>query len=170
MSSLRNTYGPYRYSFDRVCIRDMSATSRSFWAGIDKCHALQSLPLPILWGSSFSLFASFCTLELLILIKENRAAQRYPTRLKTMRAGWSSLRMGLTGSIILAFVVFHLLHFTTRQIFPEYGELETVKGSPDGEMIHDVYSMVIAGFSIDWISISYVLCMFLLCRHLAHGV
>ena len=136
-------------------------------------HALQSLPLPILWGSRGFLFVCVFlhALTAYLLIKENRAARPVPNEVeKTKRAGWSSLRMGLTGSIILAFVVFHLLHFTTRQIFPEYGELETVKGSPDGEMIHDVYSMVIAGFSIDWISISYVLCMFLLCRHLAHGV
>ena len=136
-------------------------------------HALQSLPLPILWGSRVFLFACVVlhAFTAFLLIKENRAARPVPNKVeKTKRAGWSSLRMGLTGSIILAFVVFHLLHFTTRNLFPEYGELETVTGSPDGEMIHDVYSMVLAGFRIDWISISYVFCMFLLCRHLAHGV
>jgi len=30
--------------------------------------------------------------------------------------------------------------------------------------------MILAGFRVDAISIFYVVCMFLLCRHLAHGV
>ncbi len=136
-------------------------------------HTLQSLPLPILWGSRLFLFACVFlhALTAYMLIKENRAARPIPNAVeKTKRAGLSSLRMGLTGSIILAFVVFHLLHFTTRHVFPEYRNLETVAGSPDGKMIHDVYTMVLSGFSINWISIAYVFCMFLLCRHLAHGV
>ena len=53
------------------------------------------------------------------LIKENRAARPRSNEVEiTKRAGWSSLRMGLTGSLMLAFIVFHLLHFTIRTIFP----------------------------------------------------
>jgi succinate dehydrogenase / fumarate reductase cytochrome b subunit len=137
-------------------------------------HTLQSLPAPILWGSRLFLFACVFlhAVTAYMLIKENRAARPIPNAVeKTKRTGLSSLRMGLTGSIILAFVVFHLLHFTTRHVFPEYRLLKTTVGSPDGvEQIHDVYTMVLAGFSSDWISAAYVFCMFLLCRHLAHGV
>ena len=78
--------------------------------------------------------------------------------------------MGLTGSILLAFIVFHLLHFTIRTIYPEYSEMMTIVGSPDAHEIHDVYSMVLAGFQHTWISVFYVVAMFLLCGHLAHGV
>ena len=78
--------------------------------------------------------------------------------------------MGLTGSLMLAFIVFHLLHFTIRTIYPEYNDLKTTVGSPDGSEIHDVYTMILAGFRVDAISVFYVFCMFLLCRHLAHGV
>ena len=46
----------------------------------------------------------------------------------------------------------------------------TIVGSPDSNEIHDVYSMVLAGFQHTWISVFYVVAMFLLCGHLAHGV
>ena len=46
----------------------------------------------------------------------------------------------------------------------------TTIGSPTGEQIHDVYAMMIYGFKKEWISIFYVVAMFLLCKHLVHGV
>ena len=65
------------------------------------------------------------------LVKENRAARPNRNDIeKTQRAGIASLKMGLTGSILLAFIVFHLLHFTTRTIYPEYSEMLTTIGSP----------------------------------------
>ena len=105
------------------------------------------------------------------LIKENRRARPHSNYIEmTKKAGLASLRMGLTGSILLAFIVFHLLHFTIRTIHPEYSDMMTTVGSPDSNEIHDVYSMVLAGFQHTWISVFYVVAMFLLCGHLAHGV
>ena len=136
-------------------------------------HALQSLPLPILWGSRLFLLLAVVVHAVTAyqLVKENRAARPNRNDIeKTQRAGIASLRMGLTGSILLAFIVFHLLHFTIRTIYPEYSEMMTTIGSPDTNEIHDVYSMVLAGFQHTWISVFYVVAMFLLCGHLAHGV
>ena len=136
-------------------------------------HALQSLPLPILWGSRLFLLLAVVVHAVTAyqLVKENRAARPNRNDIeKTQRAGIASLKMGLTGSILLAFIVFHLLHFTIRTIYPEYSEMMTTVGSPDTNEIHDVYSMVLAGFQHTWISVFYVVAMFLLCGHLAHGV
>ncbi len=136
-------------------------------------HALQSLPLPILWGSRLFLLAAVVVHAVTAyqLVKENRRARPIQNYIETTkRAGLASLKMGLTGSILLAFIVFHLLHFTIRTIYPEYSEMMTVVGSPDSNEIHDVYSMVLAGFQHTWISVFYVVAMFLLCGHLAHGV
>jgi len=136
-------------------------------------HALQSLPLPILWGSRLFLLAAVLihAVTAYQLVKENRRARPNQNYIETTkRAGLASLKMGLTGSILLAFIVFHLLHFTIRTIYPEYSEMMTVVGSPDSNEIHDVYSMVLAGFQHTWISVFYVVAMFLLCGHLAHGV
>ena len=136
-------------------------------------HNLQSLPWFVLWGSR--IFLLFCVLlhawTAYALISENRKARPRPNEVEvTKKAGWSSLYMGLTGTILLAFIVFHLLHFTIRLVFPEYGELKTSIGSPNDSEIHDVYKMVIAGFRLEAVSIFYVVSMFLLCRHLSHGV
>jgi len=136
-------------------------------------HALQSLPLPILWGSRLFLLAAVLihAVTAYQLVKENRRARPNQNYIETTkRAGLASLKMGLTGSILLAFIIFHLLHFTIRTIYPEYSEMRTVVGSPDSNEIHDVYSMVLAGFQHTWISVFYVVAMFLLCGHLAHGV
>ena len=136
-------------------------------------HALQSLPLPILWGSRLILILSVVlhAWTAFLLIRENRRARPQKNEVeKTKKAGLSSLKMGLTGSILMAFIVFHLLHFTIRTIYPEYEELRTLVGSPGDFEIHDVYSMVLAGFQNTWVSIFYVVGMFLLCGHLAHGV
>ena len=136
-------------------------------------HALQSLPLPILWGSRLFLLAAVLihAVTAYQLVKENRRARPNQNYIETTkRAGLASLKMGLTGSILLAFIIFHLLHFTIRTIYPEYSEMMTVVGSPDSNEIHDVYSMVLAGFQHTWISVFYVVSMFLLCGHLAHGV
>ena len=136
-------------------------------------YTLQSLPLPLLWGSRLFLLLAVVVHAVTAyqLVKENRAARPNRNDIeKTQRAGIASLKMGLTGSILLLFIVFHLLHFTTRTIYPEYSEMLTTIGSPDSNEIHDVYSMVLAGFQHTWVSVFYVVAMFLLCGHLAHGV
>ncbi|MBP51785.1 MAG: succinate:quinone oxidoreductase [Opitutae bacterium] len=135
-------------------------------------HALQSLPMPILWGSR--VFLIVCVIlhawTAVVLIRENRAARPHANEIEvTKRAGLASLKMGFSGITLLLFIVFHLLHFTIRTIYPEYDDLMTTVGSPNEGEIHDVYSMVLAGFNHLWISIFYVVAMFSLSGHLAHG-
>ena len=135
-------------------------------------HSLQSLPWFILWGSRLFLLAAVLihAWTAYSLIVENRKARPHSNDIEvTKRAGLASLRMGLTGSIILAFIVFHLLHFTIRTIYPEYAEMKTMVGSPDETEIHDAFLMVISGFKQEAVSIFYVVAMALLCAHLAHG-
>ena len=55
---------------------------------------------------------------------------------------------------MLASIVFHLLHFTIRTIFPEYNDLKTTVDLPMAE-IHDVYNMILAGFRVDAIQLLY---------------
>lgn len=60
------------------------------------------------------------------------------------------------GVLLLAFIVFHILHFTTLDIFPDYSET-------------DVYGNVIKGFSHWWVTLFYVVAMASLALHLYHG-
>jgi len=60
------------------------------------------------------------------------------------------------GLLLLLFIIFHILHFTTRTIFPAYSAT-------------DVYGNVIHGFSIWWVTLFYVISMVFLGLHLYHG-
>ena len=62
-----------------------------------------------------------------------------------------------SGPIVLAFIIYHLLHFTTGQAHPDFRR-------------GDVYHNVIAGFSNPAASLFYILANILLAIHLYHGV
>ena len=61
------------------------------------------------------------------------------------------------GLLLLIFIVFHILHFTTLDIFPDYSRT-------------DVYGNVVKGFSKWWVVLLYVAAMAALGLHLYHGV
>jgi succinate dehydrogenase / fumarate reductase cytochrome b subunit len=77
----------------------------------------------------------------------------------------SSHIMIWSGLTILAFIIYHLLHFTVR-IGNDYASYKTTL---HGETVHDVYRMVIDGFSWAPASIFYLIAMALLSSHLSHG-
>ena len=64
--------------------------------------------------------------------------------------------MGLTGSLMLALLFSISFTLPSVPFFPEYNDLKTTVGSPDGSEIHDVYNMILAGFRVDAIAIFYV--------------
>jgi succinate dehydrogenase / fumarate reductase cytochrome b subunit len=72
-----------------------------------------------------------------------------------------------SGLTILAFVVYHLLHYTVR-VGNSYNT-DAYKIDLHGEKVHNVYKMVIDGFSWAPASIFYLIAMALLCSHLSHG-
>ena len=70
----------------------------------------------------------------------------------------------LTGALVLAFAVYHLLHFTLFAVNPEFARLLDAQGR------HDVYRMVVLGFGNAAVSGVYLASMVLLGLHLSHGV
>ncbi|MBP6863686.1 MAG: succinate dehydrogenase cytochrome b subunit [Candidatus Didemnitutus sp.] len=103
------------------------------------------------------------------LTLENRAArpESYLGE-KTNRATLASRVMARTGLIVLAFLIYHLAHFTVRAGHPEWSE-HTYKLA-DGTMVRDVYRMVVEGFSNGWVSLFYIVSVGLLSFHLVHGI
>lgn len=133
-------------------------------------YKLQTLPPPVLWG--IRLFLLGCVVVhvwmAILLTIENRQARPDRYHNQRMRAASYSARvMPMTGLIILAFIIFHLLHFTVQSIYPEYKDLYW---DWNGTMIHDVSAMMIVGFSVWWVSLFYIIATGLLCSHLSHGV
>ncbi len=82
----------------------------------------------------------------------------------SVRATLGSRTMVLSGLMVLAFVVYHLAHFTWRITNPQYQTMLDAHKNPD------IYAMVIAGFTNPLIAISYVAAMVLLGFHLSHGI
>jgi succinate dehydrogenase / fumarate reductase cytochrome b subunit len=128
-------------------------------------HFLQTTP-EILWPARLGLLA-FIIIHIwtsIALTIENRAArnQRYEVK-KVVDASLASRSMIWSGGIIFAFVGFHLAHYTLMVVHPEYRNLHDALGR------HDVFRMMIIGFSNAWVSGFYALGVGLLCVHLSHG-
>jgi len=104
----------------------------------------------------------------MLLWVENRKArpQKYAV-FAPMTTTVFARTMRFTGLIVLAFVVFHLAHFTAHLIDPSYSKLRT---QLDGHEVMDVYRMVIIGFSNPFVSAFYIFSLFLLAFHLSHGI
>jgi len=81
-----------------------------------------------------------------------------------VKATFASRSMVISGLVVLAFIVFHIAHFTVRVTDPRFGLL---KADPLNR--YDVYSMMVYGFQNVIVSFFYVLAMFLLTLHLTHG-
>lgn len=75
--------------------------------------------------------------------------------------------MRFTGLVVFAFVIFHLSHFTWQIVDPAY---QSYHVTVDGRPAHNVFRMVVAGFSVPVISGFYILSLGLLAFHLSHGV
>lgn len=103
------------------------------------------------------------------LTRQNRAARQAYEYPATIQASKSSRAMILTGLTILAFVVYHLLHFTAR-VGNAYNNPELYRYMLDGKEVHNAWKMVIDGFNWWPATVFYVIAMTLLCSHLMHGV
>lgn len=134
-------------------------------------HKLKSMP-ELLWPARLGLLTIFVVhIGLAINLQlENRAARpvEYAYR-DWKRATPASRTMLLSGMLILAFVAYHLAHFTLLWVSQPTGMpfTTTIKS---GETVPDVYRMVIAGFSNPGIVAIYVLGQFVLALHLSHGM
>jgi succinate dehydrogenase / fumarate reductase cytochrome b subunit len=132
------------------------------YAGPEKINAyarlLKSSP-PVIWGARFFLLAVvsvhvILTIQLALRNKAARpvgyAGQNFQT------ASLASRTMIWSGPIIGAFIIFHLLHFTTGTVHPDFSHT-------------DVYANVIRGFQSAPVAGFYILAMVLLGFHLHHG-
>ena len=104
----------------------------------------------------------------MLVWKENMAAhpEKYAV-FAPMKTTIFARTMRLTGLFLLAFIVFHLAHFTLLLVDPGYANYHA---DLHGREVHDVYRMVIVGFRNPLISLFYVVSMAFLAFHLNHGI
>jgi succinate dehydrogenase / fumarate reductase cytochrome b subunit len=104
------------------------------------------------------------------LTRENRAARPQPyAQQQLVAASYASRTMFMSGLIIGAFVIFHLLHYTA-DVAAINGTGKDFATLTDEKGRHDVYAMVLLGFRNPLVAGFYILAMVLLCLHLGHGV
>lgn len=126
---------------------------------------LKSLPV-LLWTARLGLLVIF-TVHLGLAIRLNRRnrlarPQRYVIN-DPVETTLASRTMFSSGLVILAFVTYHLLHFTLGLTDPSIHKLVDQSGR------HDVYSMVILGFQNAYVSAAYIVSMLFLAMHLSHA-
>jgi len=147
-------------------------------------HFLQSLG-PLLWVARIGLLVAvgIHIWAATVLTLENHAARDVAYSVKhTIRATLASRTMRWTGYVVLAFIVYHLAHFTIgaagsdtfKTALPEYTMQSEyhIAGFPvvaAGTEVHDVHTMVVRGFQNVAVSIFYIIAVGLLSFHLVHG-
>ncbi len=141
---------------------------------------------PMLWVARIVILASvvihvWAAISLTLENNRARGGTRYGTK-HTIQATLASRTMRLTGLVVLAFLVYHLLHFTIGGVdanfkanLPAYTltsdyHVMGVSVVPAGAVVQDVHTMVVRGFQNPIVSIFYIVAVGLLSFHLVHGV
>lgn len=92
------------------------------------------------------------------LVRSQRAARPVGyARKQNVGSTYASRTMYWSGPIVLAFLIYHLLHFTIGTVHPSFRDLRP-------------YENVVAGFSNPIVAIAYIIAMTLLGMHLYHGL
>ena len=122
---------------------------------------------PLLWPARLGLLAIFAAhVGMGIKLTADNRAARGNTRYQCFHPRTTNAAargMIVSGLLVLSFVVYHLSHFTLGLVDPSLMALEDAQGR------HNVYAMVVAGFSHPLIAGSYIVFMVLLGLHLIHG-
>jgi succinate dehydrogenase cytochrome b subunit len=114
----------------------------------------------LLWTVRITLLVSvtlhvWASIQLTMLKRQARPIG-YQKR-DNVQASYASRTMMWSGPIILAFVIFHLLHLTTGTVHPNFVAL-------------DAYDNLVTGFRVIPVAIAYIVAMILVCMHLSHGI
>lgn len=133
---------------------------------LNQYAALLKASPELLWGVRGALLVAvgLHLLAAALLLRQNSDARIADNeRREPVDSTLASRTMIASGIILFSFIVFHLLHYTAHQIDPSYAELRDAAGR------HDVYGMVVRGFSNPVVSGFYIFSMGLLCLHISHG-
>jgi succinate dehydrogenase / fumarate reductase cytochrome b subunit len=140
---------------------------------------------PLLWVARIGLIVSVVIhiWAATVLTLENHAARQVKYGVKhTIQATMASRLMRWSGVVVLAFLIYHLAHFTLgftqvasfKESLPRYTLTDDYRVAgflavKSGTEVLDVYNMVILGFQKPLVSLFYIVAVGLLTLHLLHG-
>lgn len=129
-------------------------------------HHLMELK-PLLWVARISLLG-LVTIHILtaicLTLKNKKARPVNYAKKENQTTSVGARTMAATGTVILAFIVFHLMHFTFRATHPD------ISNSLDERGYRDVFKMVVMSFQRPELAFGYVAALTLLFLHLSHGL
>lgn len=135
-------------------------------------HLLQSLG-PALWAiRGFLLLTVVLHIWMAVsLVMENKAARgaKGYAGQKTLKASYASRTMKYSGLIVFAFIVYHIMHFTTKNTHGEAFYPMTMLEGVD-HPVYDVHSMMVLGFQQPLVAVFYLIAIAMLSWHLSHGI
>ncbi len=127
---------------------------------------LREMPI-LLWTARGGLLA-LVVIHIWTAIKlalHNRRARPVGYAVRDYRqASWASRTMAVTGTLLLLFIVFHLLHLTVGVVDRSFTEGLDLRGQ------RDVYGKMIHAFGNPWFVAVYLAGQVVLALHLSHGV
>jgi len=128
----------------------------------------------MVWAARLGLLflVSIHILSAVQLTRANRAARPsgYAGNPNPPAASYASRTMMMSGLIIAVFILYHLLHFTVQAKGINLLGGTDFKSMTDAEGRHDVFRMMVAGFTQPLVAGFYLVAMALLCLHLSHGI
>lgn len=122
---------------------------------------------PVVWTARIILLVlvTIHILSAICLTIKNKKARPVPYAKKEHQTTSIGARtMAVTGTVILSFIVFHLMHFTFRVTHPE------LSNGVDANGHRDVYRMVVLSFQRPELAFTYIAALTLLFLHLSHGL
>jgi succinate dehydrogenase / fumarate reductase cytochrome b subunit len=134
-------------------------------------HFLQSTP-ELLWPARIALLVLVLVhiVSAIKISQENKAARPVAYQnYQVVAASYASRTMLMSGLIVLAFIIYHLLHFTAQVRYINLTGQSFVDFI-DPQNRHNVYKMMVVGFNSKPVAVFYVIGVGLLCLHLSHGV
>jgi len=135
-------------------------------------HHLHSLPAPIIIGFRLGLLLFVCVhiwfgIQLTI---ENRGGRPKEYAVKsTQKATFASENMIWTGVLLMAFILYHLAHFTFQIINPDTAALNHLVPL-HGDNVPNVLGMVVSAFQNMLVTVIYAGAMLIVFVHLSHGI
>jgi len=150
-----------------VCVHLLG--NSSMFVGADAINAyaqkLHSLG-PFVWVFRLVMLVAFAlhiAFGIQLTLENKAATPEANVQVKRLKTGFGAETMIVSGLVLLAFVIYHLLHFTVRVTNPEiYVPL-------GGDGMVDVYFMVVNGFKSVLPVIIYLAGMLFLFLHVSHG-
>ena len=150
-----------------VCVHLLGNSSLFFGADAINAYAqkLHSLG-PFVWVFRLVMLAAFVIhifFGIQLTLENKAATPEKNVQVKRLKTGFGAETMVISGLLLLAFVIYHLLHFTVR--VPGMGVYEMNQAT---QMVN-VYTMVVAGFKSVLPVAAYVIAMIFLFLHVGHG-